>query len=282
MPPASAHVYELREQGFTIVENVLDAASIARLKTSASQVRAERHADESNHDGHFWMMDPLVWSADVARAAVHPVALWIVRQYLETEEIHFCHQPLITTLTPADRLRGTHPDGGWHSDYPYHRGVLPWDAWPARPILGVQFNICVDAFRADNAATQYLPGSHRLRSAGPPPEFNCGGTRMGHGQHAEVRQWLAPAGAGLIYDARMWHRACYELNTSGRDRLAILNAVAPAFVPPMMDKRPLAEAFPDSPVAGVLNARERMEVERLCLAPTKPTPPGMPKLARKK
>lgn len=276
----SAHLDELRGQGFTVVPNVMDDASIARLKVEARRVRAERHADESSHDGNFWMMDALIWSADVARACTHPVALWIARQYMETEEIHFCHQPVITTMKPADLLRGTFPEQGWHSDYPYHPGVFPGDAWPERPVFGVQFNICVDEFRADNAATQYLPGSH-LRSVGPTTEFNTGGTRMGQGPHAGVRQWLAPAGSGLIYDARMWHRACHELNTSGRDRLAVLNAVAPAFVRPMMDKHPLGEAFPESPVARTLTGRERMEIERLCCAPTRPTPPGTPQLKRR-
>ena len=276
----SAHLDELRDQGFTVVRNVMDEASITRLKAEAGRVRAERHAHESSHDGTFWMMDPLIWSVDVARAAAHPVALWIVRQYMETEEIHFCHQPVLTTVKPADLRRGTFPDKGWHSDYPYHPGVFPGDAWPKRPVFGVQFNVCVDAFRADNAATQYLPGSHRRRT-GPNIEFNTGGTRMGQGQHAGVRQWLAAAGSGLIYDSRMWHRACNELNTSGRARLAVLNAVAPAFVRPMMDKRPLAEAFPGSPVAQRLARRERVEIERLCCEPTRPTPPGMPRLNKR-
>lgn len=273
----SSHLEELRSQGFTVVRNVMDEVQIARLKARMHRVRAEWHADESRHDGSFWIVDALVWSVEVVRASSHPVALWIMRRYMDTEEIHFCHQPVITTVKPADRLRGTFPEKGWHTDYPYHPGVFPEDSWPERPIFGAQFNICVDAFRADNAATQYLPGSH-LKRKRPTPEFNAGGTRMGHGRHARVRQWLAPAGAGLIYDARMWHRACNELNASGRDRAAILNAVAPAWVGPMMDKRWLARAFPASPAARGLTARERAEIERLCCARTKPTPVGMPQL----
>lgn len=83
---------------------------------------------------------------------------------------------------------------------------------------------------------------------------------------------------GKIYDARMWHRACHELNTSGRDRIATLNAVAPSYVRPMLDKRPLGNAFRDSPVARKLTERERKEIERLCCSRTRPTPPGMPRL----
>ena len=302
----SSHLDELRSQGFTVVRHVMDDAAIARLKAGISKERAEYHAHETSHDGSFWIVNSLIWSAEVARAASHPVALWIIRQYLRTEEIHFCHQPVITTVKPADLLAGTFPDDGWHTDYPYHPKLLPEDfcgstppltgerpalsyasavgedspaegSWPEHPPLGVQFNICVDAFRADNAATQYVPGSHLSRTR-PPRDFNVGGTRMGHGLHAGVRQWLAPAGAAIIYDARMWHRACNELNASGRDRSAILNAVAPSWVRPMMDKTALAGAFPGSPAADGLSERERAEIERLCRRPTRPTPAGMPRL----
>ena len=277
----SWHLKDLQENGFTIVPHIMNDHAIARLKAQISEVRSERHADESSHDGYFWIVDSLMWSAEVARAASHPVALWIMQRYMRTEEMHFCHQPVITTVKPADALRGTFPERGWHTDYPYHRGVFPDDSWPEQPVFGVQFNVCVDAFRPDNAATQYLPGSH-LRRKNPPLEFNTPGTRMGHGQHAEVRQWLAPAGSGLIYDSRMWHRACHELNTSGRDRLAILNAVAPAYVRPMLNKSALGRAFPGSPVARGLTEREREDMARLCCTPTRPTPPGMPQLNRRR
>ena len=277
----SWHLNDLRENGFTIVPHVMNDHAITRLKAQTSEVRSQRHADERSHDGNFWIVDSLIWSAEVARAASHPVALWIMQQYMRTEEIHFCHQPVITTVKPAGTLRGTFPDRGWHTDYPYHPGVFPDDAWPEHPAMGVQFNVCVDAFRAENAATQYLPGSH-LRRERPPLEFNTGGTRMGHGQHAGVRQWLAPAGSGLIYDSRMWHRACHELNASGQDRIAILNAVAPSYIRPMMDKSALGGAFPGSTVACRLTERERMDIERLCCRPTRPAPPGMPRLNRRR
>ena len=36
----------------------------------------------------------------------------------------------------------------------------------------------------------------------------------------QVEQVVAPAGAAFIYDARLWHRACPELNESTADRFA--------------------------------------------------------------
>ena len=87
---------------------------------------------------------------------------------------------------------------------------------------------------------------------------------------------LAPAGAALIYDARMWHRACYELNVSGRNRLAVLNAVTPAYVPPMLPKGALADTYLAGPVPAQLSAREAREIEALCVGRTAVPPAGAP------
>lgn len=276
-PPrlASEILQDLNDQGFAIVERVMSDAEIAHLKEETAVVRARDHADEAPTDGNFWITDSLVWSIDVARAVTHPVALWVMQQYMSSDDIHFCHQPIVNTLKPAEKLQGQFPEGGWHSDYPYHGNVFPNNDWPEQPVFGVQFNICIDEFRADNAATQYMQGSYKLRKM-PPQEVNTGGTRMGEGVHADARQWIAPAGAAVIYDSRMWHRACHELNTSGSDRIAILNAVSPAYVQPMMNKSQLGRQYADSPVAASLTDRENQDIDRLCCRPVLPLPAGMP------
>ncbi|MDZ7685479.1 MAG: hypothetical protein U5O39_11150 [Gammaproteobacteria bacterium] len=101
---------------------------------------------------------------------------------------------------------------------------------------------------------------------------------MSEGVHSKVRQLTAPAGSALIYDARTWHRACPELNVSGRDRLAILNAVSPAWVRPMTDKSWLTERLGELDYLDSLDERERRELDRLCHRDTQPTPEGMPRL----
>jgi hypothetical protein len=275
--PPGDYLADLRRHGFTVLDQLMDPAAIARFKVDLARIRSRDHSDESPRDGHFWIMDAILWSPELARAISHPVALWIMEQYLGETGLHFCTQPIITVLKPAQDLIGTFPAGGWHSDYPYHPGVFPGDRWPSDPPLGVQFNICVDPFSAETGATQFLPGSHH-RGQWPSATYNEEGTRMGEGIHTDVAQLIAPAGAALIYDSRTWHRACHELNTSGADRIAVLNAVAPAWVPPMIDKRPLSERFPSSPVPDALSERERADVERLCHAETAPRPEHAPAL----
>jgi ectoine hydroxylase-related dioxygenase (phytanoyl-CoA dioxygenase family) len=132
----------------------------------------------------------------------------------------------------------------------------------------VQFNICVDEFREDNAATQYVPGSHASDEGIANVLRGDHGPEVNHmlPEHAEVRHMLAPAGAGIIYDARMWHRACgRECNRSGGDRIAILNSVTARSFRRMRFKESEANNFMESETRAMLTQREKDAVERLCL-----------------
>jgi hypothetical protein len=276
----SAHLSELHDSGFTVLEGLLDAGAVARLKADAIVQLQEQDPDAARSDGRLGIRHGLAWSTDVARAVTNPVALGLLRTYLAIDDIHYCHPPSVTTMRPTVDLLGSFPPDGWHSDYPYHPGIFPDEQWPGDRVYGVQFNICVDEFRADNAATQYAPGSHKL-CQWPPAEWNEGGTRMGEGVHENVKQMLAPAGSALVYDARTWHRACDELNVSGGDRVAILNAVAPAWVLSMGGKRDGAAAYLASDMPAKLNDRERLELDRLCNAARMQPPAGVPQLQRR-
>ena len=104
---------------------------------------------------------------------------------------------------------------------------------------------------------------------------------MGEGTHQFVEQMVAPAGAALIYDSRTWHRACPELNVSGEDRLAILNAVCPSWVRSMVDKMPGTERYRASRMAERLTPRVREEIEALCHTDVQLVPEGVPEILEK-
>ena len=278
---AGEYLTELRQQGFTVIENVIDAPALERIRAIVRQKSAELDPAPPAFDDRYGVPDSISWSADVCRAVTHPVALEVIRTYLGTEDIHFCHQPAMTVLRPTRDLAGTFPPGGWHADYPYHPGVFPEECWCDEAIYGVQNNLCIDEFRTDNAATQYIPGSHRLHQF-PPTDLNTGGTRVGEGPHEHVAQMTAPAGSALVYDSRTWHRACVEGNLSGADRIALLNAVCPSWVRPMVDKTPGTETFRASGMADQLDETTRQELERLCHSETLAPPPGAPQLEAKR
>ena len=71
------------------------------------------------------------------------------------------------------------------------------DVWPSGIRLGVQFNVCIDEFRADNGATQFVLGSH-TRGHAPPKDLNDVRTVMGVGPHKDAVQIEAPAGSAIL------------------------------------------------------------------------------------
>lgn len=277
---AAACLDELRETGLTLMPGLLDAAALERLRAAAEHQIDQLDPPPPAFDDRFGLPNAIAWSPDACRAITHADALWVIRSYLGTEDIHFCHQPSVTVLRPARDLIGQYPEMGWHSDYPYHRDVFPEDRWHDDAVYGVQFNICIDEFREDNGGTQYVPASHQRRRF-PPVTFNEGGTRMGVPPHDQVEQLRAPAGSALIYDSRTWHRACPELNLSGKSRMAILNAVAPAWVRPMADKTAGMRAYDEAGTASALTPRQREEIIALCSQRQVPVPAGAPSLGEK-
>eukprot|EP01052_Picozoa_sp_SAG31_P039143 SAG31_NODE_5367_length_2583_cov_3.060386_3_plen_126_part_00 len=81
------------------------------------------------------------------------------------------------------------------------------------------------------------------------------------------QQMCAPAGSVIMYDSKTWHRAPPERNRSGADRIAILNAVTPRFIVPMIDMaKDLENAVQASNVKGwskYLTVRERREMDAM-------------------
>jgi hypothetical protein len=276
----SEHLAELQDKGFTVVNNIVPRDVLPHIRAATREQIAAMDPTPALFDDRFGVPNCNAWSADCCRAVTHPIALWLIQRYLDTPDIHFCHQPVMTVMRPARDLVGQFPEEGWHSDYPYHPDVYPEDRWHDPDIYGVQYNICIDEFRADNGATQFVPTSH-TREMFPPQAMNTGGTRMGIAPHDEVQQMTAPAGAALIYDSRTWHRACAELNTSSDDRIAILNAVCPNWVRHMADMRAGLQAFKASGMDGLLSERDSEMIDLMCHQPRAKVPEGVPYIAAK-
>ena len=67
-------------------------------------------------------------------------------------------------------------------------------------------------------------GSHEFDTP-PPTEMNNTPTVAGEGVFADVVQVPFPAGSGILYDSRTYHRAPPELNVSGEERWAMLTCI---------------------------------------------------------
>jgi hypothetical protein len=248
----------MNAQGYAIIDAIMHPQDITELKATIKVRRQELVSDgslTSDFDDRFDI--PFMASATpiMTKVACHPVSNWIMRRYMNVPSLHFSHFPILAVMRPAKKLRGERPEGGWHADYPYRDDFFEGNAFPEGLRLGVQCNICVDEFRPGNAGTQYIPNSH-LNNTAPRADLNVGGTFMGTGAHKDVVQVHAPAGSAFIYDSKMWHRAAPELNESGADRVAILHAVTPSWIMPMMLRSNELERFQASPVREKLTKRE--------------------------
>eukprot|EP00935_MAST-01C_sp_MAST-1C-sp1_P001837 g1837.t1 len=260
----SAYVDEMERTGYTVLDGVLQPEALRDLEKQVQQQRTEQlKGKEGSVDGRFGL-NMLCTSPLISQVAVHPVAMFVMQRYMGVQYLHHCHIPSLTVLKPARELVDTalplHARGaaaGFHADYPYRVGRFLDDEWPEHMRLGVQYNVCVSAFRKDNGATQFIPNSHLIPHA-PPHEVN-----EALAVPADTVQLEAPAGAAFIYDSRLWHRACPELNVSGEDRIAILHAVTPSWIVPMVDRQAEAEAYAQSPVPAMLTPREKADMERM-------------------
>ena len=67
-------------------------------------------------------------------------------------------------------------------------------------------------------------GSHEFPTP-PSTEMNAVPTVAGEGVFKDVVQVPFPAGSGILYDSRTYHRAPPELNVSGEERWAMLTCI---------------------------------------------------------
>ena len=262
----SEYLESLRKHGWVCLPCVLAPGivdSLERLSCTGD------HEDEKFE----WRQSPLLEDVAVARTATEPVSLWVIRQYMQTNDVRLAHPPSFSILSRDD---GKCDVQGWHSDFPYLWGIggkhkfsdnrIPEHSAPDL-VLGVQRNICVSEFTRDNGATIFKLGSHG-RGEGPPRKWGNGvayfekGYREKHGlpyggSDADLVE--APGGSIIVYDARTWHRA--GVNRTGKKRAAMLQAVIPMYMMPFFDTSKSYRNFIGGPLLAQLDEHERRELE---------------------
>ena len=262
----SESLREFRANGWVCLTSILAPETIDELhRVSCTGPYAEREYDRTR--------PPLCQTTALARQAVEPVSLWLLREYMGTNNIRLGHTPSFAVLGRDDGERDVQ---GWHSDFPYLWGiggrangggripVLPGDI-----VLGVQRNVCVSEFTKVGGATAFKLGSHALNT-GPPEDWGTGNTyaqrgyRKAHGlpyngPDADIVE--APPGSIILYDSRTWHRA--GVNRTDVRRAAILQAMIPGYVMPFFDTSGAYKEFRASPVHDQLSEQERREFQEL-------------------
>ena len=262
----SEYLRTFNENGWVCLPAILSPEIVEELeKVSCTGRWSDRTYDRTK--------SPLNQTAAVAKTAAEPVSLWLIRRYLQTDDIRLAHAPSIVVLSKDDGKRDVQ---GWHSDFPYLWGItrrvgggrIPTDTSGALA-MGVQRNICISEFKKENGATCFKLGTHTL-NAGPPSDWGIGsvysqqGYREAHGlpyNGPEADTIEAPAGSIILYDARTWHRA--GVNRTDEKRAAMLQAMIPMYLMPFNDTSKPYKDFVSSPLLAEINQREQKDIGEL-------------------
>jgi len=258
----SEYLTFFREQGWVCLTSVLPPTTLDGLRQVA--------CTDAYAKGRYNRADPAISQHPaVACTAAEPISLWLIRQYMQTDDIRLAHTPAMAVLGQDDGERVVQ---GWHSDYPYHWGVPAQGRVPSATgatVLGVQRNVCVSDFTQIGGATAFKLGSH-ARDEPPPAAWGLAcdhikpGYRAAHGlpyngPDADIIE--APGGSIILYDARTWHRA--GVNRTPHKRAAMLQAMVPMYVMPKSDTSAAYKHFMASAAREQLNDREQREIQNL-------------------
>jgi ectoine hydroxylase-related dioxygenase (phytanoyl-CoA dioxygenase family) len=185
----------IREQGYVIIEEALDAATRTAIRTELDPwlegSRFGRNDFEGFHTERVYAL--LAKSASTAAMIEHPQILGIVAAFLPG---HFLlSAALAINVHPGETAQSFHRDDSGHAFAP-----MP------RPAYGISTIWAFDDFTRNNGATEVVPGSHHWPQARVPLD-------------TEAVKVIMPAGAVVVFAGSLYHRG--GANRSDTIRLAI-------------------------------------------------------------
>jgi ectoine hydroxylase-related dioxygenase (phytanoyl-CoA dioxygenase family) len=200
---ADAHAAEIREQGFTVIRDFMDEATVARVRETLAP-HSERHHGRNPFEG---FRTERVYTL-VARGKVfedlieEPRALAILDRFLQPGYLLTASQSI--QINPGESAQDLHTDDG------FYRQPRP------RPAISLTMIAAVDDFTAENGCTEVIPGSHLWGDHGDALRPN------GHEEMAAMLVPMEmPAGACFVMAGTTIHRG--GANRSDKPRLGFTN-----------------------------------------------------------
>jgi len=182
----------LKAQGYAILDNVLDANALERMRLALDKINAQTRLGKYQFEGYQTHRAYCL----VGKTRIFD-ELVTNRKVLALVEGYFGEAPQLSasmgiTIYEGQAAQPLHQDSG---HYP-----LPWP----HPPLEVNSIWAFDDFREDNGATRLVPGSH-LSSTEVQPQ-------------AEPLIAEMKAGSVLVYDGALWHGGGTSTRVGARRR----------------------------------------------------------------
>ncbi len=195
MSEIETRLASLAEQGYVILERVLDGAGVARLKEALAPYERARPMGRNDFEGE---LTQRVYSL----AGKGELFMQLAEQPEVVELLDRLLLPnwLLSTLQSI-RLHPGETAQPWHADDGFYLVPRP------RTRLAISTIWALDDFTVDNGATEVMPGSHLWGDEQPD-------------QHLDrAVPVVMPAGSVVLFDGALWHRG--GANRSAGPRLAL-------------------------------------------------------------
>lgn len=200
---ADAHVAEMREQGFTVIEDFMGPEVMAAVREGLAPYMDTHHGRNDFEGFKTERIYTLVARAKVFEHLVEePRVLAILDRFLQPGYLLTANQSI--QINPGETAQDLHFD-----DFFYE---LP----RPRPAISYSLIAAVDAFTRENGCTEVIPGSHLWGNPGAEGRPDDMETIMRMLVPMEV-----PAGAAFIMAGTLLHRG--GANRSDKPRLGFTN-----------------------------------------------------------
>jgi ectoine hydroxylase-related dioxygenase (phytanoyl-CoA dioxygenase family) len=196
---------DLDERGVCIVPNVLDEATLERLRMRHDELIRKEGADvatEAASDPEFHKERGAPRLADLCNKGTVFDQLWL-HPLVVAAAYHVIARPFKLSALSSREARAGQGNQGLHADWGdrgdpsiNHVFIAVWS---------------VDAFMPDNGSTRVVPGSHRQ----PHPSGILADVSLPHPQQLVA---TCPAGSVILMNSHTWHGG--TTNTSGMRRRA--------------------------------------------------------------
>lgn len=193
------HAECIRDRGFTVIERVLPAATVHRIREELAPYLQRKLMGRNDFEGFCSerVYALLAKAPSIAELIEHPLVLELVDRFLQRN--YLLSAALAINVHPGETPQDFHIDDAAGSN------GHPLFARPREP-LGVSAIWALDGFTETNGATEVIPGSHRWEEGRAPTA-------------GEAIKVLMPAGSVLVFAGNLYHRG--GANTGTSSRLAI-------------------------------------------------------------